>query len=254
MQNAIVRRLRASGSVFAEDEAAVLIAAACDDPALEGLVRRREGGEPLEHIVGRVDFGGLRLAVGPGVFVPRQRSLRLARAAARAASAASDPVVLEAYAGVAAIAASIAETLPTAELHVADIDPRALRWARANLPSSAGTHRSDGLSGLPAVLRGRLTLIVAVPPYVPDAELELIPGDRRAHEPERALLGGADGLDQVRRLIAEAADLLAPGGRVLLEINRRQGPAASAAARRAGYRASYRTAPDGHTAILDLRA
>lgn len=254
MQNAIVRRLRASGSVFAEDEAAVLITAACDDAELEDLVRRREGGEPLEHIVGRVDFGGLRLAVGPGVFVSRQRSMRLARAAVRAASATPDPVVLEAYAGVAPIAASIAAVLPAAELHVADIDPEALRWARANLPPGAHVHHSDGLSGLPEALRGRLSLIAAVPPYVPDALLRLIPGDRRAHEPERALLGGVDGLHHVRRLIAEAADLLAPGGRVLLEINRRQGPAASAAARRAGYRASYRTAPDGHTAILDLRA
>ncbi len=215
---------------------------------------RRVAGEPLEHLVGWVDFGGLRLSVGPGVFVPRQRSRLLARAAVRAAAAHEHPVVLEAYAGAAPIAAAVAAALPAAEVHAADIDPGALRRAGENLPPGAGVHASACLVGLPDGLRGRIVVIAAVPPYVPDDELGLLPSDRRAHEPAIALLGGADGLDHVRELIDAAAEWLAPGGRVLVELSRRQGRAAAAAARRAGYRASYRTGPDRQTAILDLRA
>ena len=217
------------------------------------LVARRTRGEPLEHIVGWVRFGGLRLQVGRGTFIPRQRSRRLARAAVRVALTQERAVVLEAYSGVAPIAASNAAALPSAELHVTDIDPQALRWARANLPPHAGVHRSDGLAQLPGHLRGRITLIAAVPPYVPTVEAELIPRDLRDHEPAIALFAGADGLDRVRELIQDAAEWLAPNGRVLLELHRRQGPAATGAARRAGYIASYRTGTDGQTALLDLR-
>jgi len=240
--------------VHAEEEAAILVGAVPRAGDLEALVRRRTSGEPLEHIVGWVGFGALRLAVGPGAFIPRQRSRQLARAAIRAAAAQERPVVLEAYAGVAPIAASIAAAVPTAEVHACDIDPQALRWARENLPAVAEVHAADGLAGLPAGLRGRITLIAAVPPYVPTGEAELIPRDLRAHEPAAALFAGVDGLDRVRDVVETAADWLAPGARVLLEINRRQGSAATATARHAGYTASYRTGSDGQTAILDLRA
>ncbi len=238
--------------MFAEEEAAILVDAAGDGPELDALTARRVAGEPLEHLVGWVAFGRLRLAVGPGVFIPRQRSLRLARAAVRAARAQAHPVVLEAYAGVAPLAATVAAALPGAEVHAADIDPTALGWARMNLPERAGVHLGDRFDGLPTGLRGQVTLIAAVTPYVPEPEAELIPRDLRAHEPSRALFAGEDGLDHVRALIDEAGNWLAPDGRVLLELNRRQAPAAAAHARAAGFRASYRTAPDGQTAVLDL--
>jgi len=249
----LVARLRAAGCVYAEEEAVVLVEAAGDDE-LEPLVRRRIEGEPLEHIVGWVAFGSLRLAIGTGVFVPRRRSARLARAAVRVAGIQERPVVLEAYSGIAPLAASVAAAVPAAEIHACDSDPRALRWARENLPPDAGVHLADGLAGLPARLSGGITLIAAVPPYVPVGDAALIPRDARAHEPAIAFFAGDDGLDRVRELIGAARDWLAPGGRVLVELGRRQGRAATAAARRAGYRASYRTGPDGQTALLDLRA
>ncbi len=153
--------------MFAEEEAAILVDAAGDGPELDALTARRVTGEPLEHLVGWVAFGRLRLAVGPGVFIPRQRSLRLARAAVRAARAQAHPVVLEAYAGVAPLAATVAAALPGAEVHAADIDPTALGWARMNLPERAGVHLGDRFDGLPTGLRGQVTLIAAVTPYVP---------------------------------------------------------------------------------------
>ncbi|WP_324274145.1 hypothetical protein [Blastococcus brunescens] len=79
---AVVGRLRAAGCVFAEDEARLLVAEAGSRARLAELVRRRVAGEPLEHLLGWAEFGGLRVAVEPGVFVPRRRSELLVTEAA----------------------------------------------------------------------------------------------------------------------------------------------------------------------------
>ncbi|MGH3700346.1 MAG: hypothetical protein ACRDQY_12905 [Pseudonocardiaceae bacterium] len=104
----LIQQLRTASSVFAEEEVAALAQATSDPQRLEQLVRRRETGEPLEQIVGCVNFGRLRLTVGPRVFVPRQRSLLLAHISARLARAQPAPVLLEACAGTASIPALFA--------------------------------------------------------------------------------------------------------------------------------------------------
>ncbi|GGI45434.1 release factor glutamine methyltransferase [Agromyces flavus] len=251
---ALAARLRAAGCVFAEEEAAILLEAASDDPArLEHLVERRATGEPLEHLVGWVHFGSLRLSVGPGVFIPRQRTLRLARAAVRAAREQQRPVVLEPFCGVAPLAAAVAESVPDAEIHVADIDPAALEHARRNLPAGAGVHLSDGLAGIPSSLRGRVTLVAAVPPYIPSTERRLVPHEALEHEPEAALFAGPDGLRNVGTLIDELGGWLAPEGVVLIELNRRQYRAAAVLARRSGWTPRARRSSDGQTVLLELR-
>ena len=252
---AIAARLRAAGCVFAEEEAAILLDAAVDDPArLESLVERRIGGEPLEPLVGWVKFGALRLSVGPGVFVPRQRSLRLARAAVRAAREQERPVVLEPFCGVAPVAASVAAALPDAEIHVADIDPAVLEYARRNVPAGSGVYASDGLTGLPSELRGRLTLVAAVPPYIPTVEHRLVPREALDHEPGAALFAGPDGLEHVTTLVDGLSGWLAPGGLALVELNRRQYRSAAALAGRAGWAPRARRSSDGQTVLLELRA
>ena len=252
--SALVVRLRAAGCVFAEEEAAILLEDDVDEAELERRVRRRESGEPLEHVVGWVRFGPLRLRVGPGVFVPRQRSLLLARAAVRVARSQAQPVMLEPYSGVAPIAATVAAAVPGAELHAADIDAVALGYARHNLPAGAGIHRSDRLDGVPDALRGRVTLLAGVPPYVPHSASATVPREARDHEPERALFAGDDGLDHVRAVIGAARDILAPDGRVLLELHRGQYAPAAALARGTGWRTARRPGRDGQTVLLDLAA
>jgi release factor glutamine methyltransferase len=251
----VAARLRAAGCVYAEEGAGILVEAAGRDAAeLESLVRQRVAGAPLEPLVGWVQFGSLRLQVGPGVFVPRQRSLQLARAAIGVAREQGRPVVLEPFCGVAPIAASIAATAPEAEVHVADIDPIALGYARRNLPVTADVHESDGLADVPGSLRGRLTLVASVPPYVPTTAADLIPREALDHEPGAALFAGADGLDHVRRLVNELVGWLAPDGVALIELNRQQYRSAAADARRAGWIASARRGNDGQTVLLELRS
>lgn len=217
-----ITRLRAAGCVFADEEADILCSAATTPTDLDALCRRRESGEPLEHIVGWVRFGGLHLAVGPGVFVPRQRSLLLARLAVAAACEHSEPVVLEAFCGVAPIGAAIRTSVPGAAIHVADRDATALAYARRNVGTQARLHHGDGLAALPAGLRRRITVIAAVPPYVPEAARGLLPHEAVDHEPPVALFAGADGLDRIIELIDGADDWLADAGVLLIEMNAAQ--------------------------------
>ncbi|MEO2097391.1 MAG: SAM-dependent methyltransferase, partial [Brachybacterium sp.] len=112
----------------------------------------------------------------------------------------------------------VARRVPGARVHAADVDAAALAEARENLPPGAGLHRGDGWAALPP--GARFEVIAAVPPYVPRESLALMPREVREHEPRAALLGGEDGLDHVRTLLDGAADHLAPGGVLLLELHR----------------------------------
>lgn len=249
----LTARLRAVGCVFAEQEAAELVAAAPDAAHREELVRRREAGEPLEQVVGRVSFGKLRLSVGAGVFVPRQRSLLLACAATTAARRQRQPLLLEAFAGVAPVAAAVRAALPRVEMHASDVDEEALRHAAANLGDHVTLHCRDVLTALPRCLRGRVTLLVAVPPYVPVAARDQLSREARDYEPARALFGGWDGLDFVRSLLEQVEPWLAPDGQVLIELHRDQWPAAAVHAEQCGLRAWRRDGRDGQTALLCLQ-
>ena len=219
---ALVARLRAAGCVWAEDEAALLEAAAGTAEELDGLAARRVGGEPLETVLGWVEFLGRRLVVAPGVFVPRRRTellarTTLARVAARSEHAGDAPVVVvEMCCGVAPVAASLEEPGVTCVVHAADLSRVALDCAAANAPT-ASLHLGDLFGALPADLRGRVDVMAANAPYVPTDRIAVMPPEARDHEPRAALDGGADGVDLHRRLATGAAAWLAPGGVLLVE-------------------------------------
>ena len=152
-QAGIVLRLRAAGSVFAEEEAALLVAEAGDDLQLERMVARRVAGDPLEQIVGWAEFDGIRFVVEPGVFVPRHRTEFLVRQAA--ALGRPDAVVLDLCCGVGALGVAVRSRLGDGvELHAADVDPAAVRCARVNVGRSdearpGRVHQGDLFAPLP---------------------------------------------------------------------------------------------------------
>jgi release factor glutamine methyltransferase len=211
--------LRAAGCVFAEDEARLLLEAARDPGHLTSLVRQRVDGLPLEHLLGWAEFRGLRIAVAPGVFVPRRRTEFLAHQAIALVPPAA--VVVELCCGAGAISAAIHAQARLAELHAVDIDATAVHCARRNLPD-AHVHQGDLYAPLPAALRGRVDVLVANAPYVPTGDMQLMPPEARLHEPRTALDGGSDGLDIQRRVLANAPQWLAPGGAVLIETSQPQ--------------------------------
>jgi release factor glutamine methyltransferase len=219
--SAIVTRLRAAGCVFAEDEAELIVSTARTSGDVAAMVDRRAAGLPLEHVLGWAEFCGLRVAVDPGVFVPRPRTEFLIREAA--ALAPPGAVVVDLCCGSGAMAAALAAALDRPEVHAADIDPAAVRCARRNLaPYGGRVYEGDLYEPLPATLRGRVEVLVTSPPYVPTEAIGLLPPEARVHEPHVALDGGTDGLDVVRRVIAAAPLWLAPGGHLLVETSERQ--------------------------------
>ncbi|SOB86178.1 putative protein N(5)-glutamine methyltransferase [Streptomyces sp. 1331.2] len=249
LRSTVISRLRAAGCVFAEDEARILLTAASTPAELAAMVRARGAGHPLEHVVGWAEFAGLRIAVDPGVFVPRRRSEFLAAAATaltgpptlRLRGLPDGPggpgtVVLDLCCGSGALGAAVAAgAAHPIELHAADIDPGAVRCARRNLAGTgARVYQGDLFAALPAALRGRVDVLIANVPYVPTGDLALLPPEARLHEARPALDGGADGLDVLRRVVAEAPQWLAPGGSLLFETSERQAPTALAVTRAAG--------------------
>ncbi|WP_344775546.1 HemK/PrmC family methyltransferase [Gryllotalpicola kribbensis] len=246
--------------MFAEDEARLLLDEARDAAQLERLVARRVAGEPLEYVLGWVEFAGLRLAVAPGVFVPRRRtelllelaqeavSIRAARestsgdtarestsgGAARESAGGppggstrrsrmeTAPSLLEVCCGVAPVATAVKRRMPEASVVASDLDPAAVAVARTNLETLGGTVVEGDLFA--ALSGGRFDVIVANAPYVPSSEVVNMPREAREFEHPLALDGGDDGLALHRRIADEAAAWLAPGGTVLVETSRRQAP------------------------------
>ena len=227
----VVTRLRAAGCVFAEEEAALIVAAATTAAELERMVTDRVAGTPLEVVVGWADFCGLRIAVEPGVFVPRRRTELMARLAAALTGPGS--VVLDLCCGTGAVAAAVLAAVPTAEVYAAELDPAAVACARRNLPPDR-VLEGDLYAALPATLRGRVDVLACNAPYVPTDAIALMPPEARDHEHRVALDGGADGLDVHRRVAADAPDWLAPGGHLLIETSVAQAPATAALMTAAG--------------------
>jgi release factor glutamine methyltransferase len=226
----LVTRLRAAGCVFAEDEARLLLETATTPAELAAMVDRRAAGLPLEHVLGWAAFLGLRIAVDPGVFVPRRRTEYLARQAIRLTGPGA--VVVDLCCGSGAVAAAIDVAVPGVELSAVDIEPAAVRCARRNVRGAV--YEGDLYAPLPADLLGRVDVLVANAPYVPTAAVDLLPLEARLHEPLVALDGGADGLDLVRRVAAGARAWLAPDGYLLFETSTGQAPFAAAIVAAAG--------------------
>ncbi|MGB0101918.1 MAG: putative protein N(5)-glutamine methyltransferase [Nocardioides sp.] len=229
--DALAATLRDAGCVFAEEEARALLAVGADHATLARLVERRVAGEPLEQVVGYAEFCGLRIAVGPGVFVPRLRSSALVRLAAPGLRAGD--VVVDLCCGTGAVAAALLDRVAGIEVYAADLDPAAVAVARRNLAPER-VLEGDLYDALPRRLRGRVTAVVANAPYVPTAAIATMPPEARDHEHLVALDGGPDGLDVQRGVIAGAPDWLVAGGRVLLETSVAQAPHTAALLEQAG--------------------
>jgi release factor glutamine methyltransferase len=202
--------------------------------ALRALVQRRGQREPLQYIVGTVSFCGLDLAVNRAVLIPRPETELLAERAWRFLQALpqSDvpPQALDLCTGSGCLALAIAANVPAALIQASDVSTDALDVARQNIERHGFTERISLLRGdlFSAINRqSKFNLIVSNPPYIAHAEVETLDPEVRDFEPRSALDGGADGLDFVRRIAAEAAAFLEPNGRLMLELE--EDAAASAA-------------------------
>jgi release factor glutamine methyltransferase len=247
----VVRTLLGAGCVFAEEEARLLVEQAHTPTELGAMLDRRVAGLPLEQILGWAEFCGRRIAIDPGVFVPRRRTEFLVQQAVRAAGGRRPAVVVDLCCGSGAVGVAVAAALGEVELHAVDIDPAAVTCARRNLTALGGQVRvGDLYDPLPQELRGRVDLLVACAPYVPTRAIELLPPESRDHEPRWAVDGGVDGLDVQRPLVLGAPPWLALGGSVLLESSEAQAAALAAVVDRTGLVASVARSRDLNAVVV----
>lgn len=246
---ALLARLSAAGCVFADDEARLLVDSADTTDALEELVARRVSGQPLEYVLGWVEFFGLRFTLDEGVFIPRRRTEFLVREAI--AHANSGATVLDLCCGCGAVGLAICSAITDAELYAVDIDPVAVTNARRNFDVFGGrVFEGDLFDPLPDALHGKVNILTANVPYVPTAAMELMPAESRDFEPRAALDGGADGLDVLRRVAAEAPRWLAPGGHLFFETGVEQSMAAAEIVRSFGLTARIVTSQHFHSTLV----
>lgn len=236
--------------------------------AFDAALERRSAREPLQLVLGSVAFHDIELTCRPGVFVPRPETevlveLALAAASRRASEAgardagAADACaagaggagraarvrVVEPCTGSGAVALAMAVARADLEVVATDRSPVAIAAARANRDRLAGLGRlgstvevveGDLLDPVDPELMGRVDVLVANPPYLPDHELADLPPEVAEHDPAMALVAGPDGHELVDRLIDLAPRWLVPGGTLVLELDARRAQVAAARARARG--------------------
>ncbi|MDP2995302.1 MAG: peptide chain release factor N(5)-glutamine methyltransferase [Anaerolineales bacterium] len=229
--------------------------------ALEALVARLEGGEPLPYIVGHWEFFGLEFEVTPDVLIPRpETELLVERAIAwlrKSEPGSRELRVMDVGTGSGCIAISLAINVPGLSITATDISPAALKVARCNAEkmnvSGCITFLETDLFPNPYI-PDSFSLIVANPPYIPTNTLYKTPVYGR--EPTLALDGGSDGLALIRRLLTEVPDRLFSRGLLLMEIEASEGPAVLSLASDAFPKARIHLHKDlaGHDRLLEVQA
>jgi release factor glutamine methyltransferase len=206
-----------------------------DRAKLRSLVLRAGEHEPIAYLTGRAHFFNLEFDVTRDVLIPRPDTETLVEnviQAVRRQLVLEAPRVLDVCTGSGCVAAAIAHSLKNAVVIATEISPAAAAVARGNVEKLGLTGRVTIEEGDLFEPLGRIVdpqpfdLIVANPPYIPSGQIESLDRSVRDYEPLTALDGGLDGLQLHRRIVAEAPGRLNAGGRIFLEIQFDQGPAA----------------------------
>lgn len=191
--------------------------------AFTRLVDRRAHREPAQYISGTEDFHGLTFNVTPDVLIPRPETELLVETGIELLQDLPAAKAADIGTGSGCIAVSLAASLSGATVYAVDRSKAALTIAKGNADANGVAGRilfleGDLLAPLEAAgLKGLLDMIASNPPYIPADEIPGLQAEVQ-FEPKGALDGGPDGLDAVRRLIAEAPSYLKPGGWLLIEI------------------------------------
>ncbi len=191
------------------------------------LVKRRAQREPLQHILGTVEWGGLTLKCDRRALVPRPETEELLeliierlKRGAPEAPAAAEWRILDLGTGTGALALGLAKAWPEARVTAVDASAEALALAQENALATGLAERvefvvSDWFAALPDA--ARFEVIVSNPPYLTDEEVAAAEPEVRLHDPRAALVAAEAGLADLKTIIAGAAERLVPGGLLALE-------------------------------------
>jgi release factor glutamine methyltransferase len=193
---------------------------------LRELVRRRGQGEPLQHLLGTVEFGDHTFVSDRRALIPRPETEQLVEYLCDLAWP-ENPRILDVGTGSGVIALSLAARFPNAELQAVDLSPEALTLARENAERLGIPERIEFIEGhLLTKVEGLFDLIVANLPYVAIGEAAQLAPELR-HDPPIALYGGTNGDELIRELISTAPPHLRVGALLALEIGQGQSEALS---------------------------
>ena len=206
--------------------------------AMRRGIKRVAAGEPVQYVTGCTEFHGHRFVVDPRALIPRpETELLVERVLACEPLWQQQPVLLDVGTGSGCIIISIALARPAAVCIGFDISADALALAAENAAALGVQDRvvftSQELSD--TIDPEMLDAVVANLPYVPTAEVELLPVHIRDHEPRAALDGGPDGLAVIEPVLQDAAIMLKPGGWAFLETGEDQGAAVTALLKQNGF-------------------
>ena len=204
--------------------------------ALEGFLARREGREPVSHILGRKGFWTVELKVTPDVLTPRPDTETLVDVVLKSLPAEAPLRLLDLGVGSGAILLALLAERPAWSGVGVDLSPEALAVARQNvallaLEARVSLAHARWAEGQPDAA---FDAVASNPPYVPSGDIDGLDPEVSRHEPRLALDGGPDGLDAYRALAPEVIRVLKPGGLFALEIGHDQGPAVEGLMQAAG--------------------
>jgi release factor glutamine methyltransferase len=183
------------------------------------LIQRRQRREPVAYIRGTQEFWGRDFLVTPDVLIPRPETELIVELAMSVLRDRRDARVVDVGTGSGCLAISLALERPSLSVLAVDISPAALRVARENAARLGASARIEFIEGsLLADVAPPLDLIVCNPPYVAERDRPGLSPEVGAHEPAVALFGGGDGWREIRALLRQAAERLAPDGWLLMEM------------------------------------
>jgi release factor glutamine methyltransferase len=200
--------------------------------AFSKLIERRIAGEPTQYLTGRQEFWGLEFEVNAAVLIPRPETEHLIEVALERLGPERRKAALrivDVGTGSGCIAVALAKELPAAQITATDISQAALQTAARNAARHRVSERIRFIEGdllapfLKETAEGAplFDLVVSNPPYIGREEAGSLPLEVREHEPEAALYGGETGNELYASLLAQAAEILAPGGQVVVELGYR---------------------------------
>ncbi|MBL7016476.1 MAG: peptide chain release factor N(5)-glutamine methyltransferase [Kiritimatiellales bacterium] len=218
---------------------------------LETLIARAELGEPIQYIIGHVDFRGLEIACDPRALIPRPETELLVDVVLENVDAtpssrhirkerdegvASTLKIADVCTGTGCIGLALAHELPSAQVTAIDISPEALSLARENAEQLGLSEKFQCLENnlLEGIDENSFDIVVSNPPYIFSKVWKNLEPCVRDHEPQLALDGGEQGMDLIIPLVEQAARVLKPGGELFLEIGYDQGQETSCTLRKAG--------------------
>ncbi len=189
--------------------------------SLKKMISRRIDGEPLQHIIGKVNFYGNDFIVREGVFIPRPETEILVDTVIELASGGRQLTIFDLCTGSGNVAVSLTKALTRCKIISSDISVKALKVAAENADLNSVSERIEfikaDLFDIPEKYRDTLDIIVSNPPYISSGKIKGL-SEEVKRDPIEALDGGSDGMSFYRRIIAASPDFLIDGGFLVLEL------------------------------------